>query len=445
MDFDTFLKWEKTTRDTIDLKKIYIDITGDLASGVLLSQLVYYYLPDKSGKKDKLRVIKEGKSWVAKRREDWWDECRLKPKQVDRILKDLKEAGLIEVKIFKFNGVPTTHIRLIKEAFMQRLNDLIQNSRRENGNSSKGKFPKEEDGNSSKGKMEIPQKGISNNIDYSHRLHTENNNSKTSYTYRGLNTSTFPQNVENSKDKSIQPLATIVKSVKRRLGVNNTEQNAPPNINITKDKDIVIDDPPEVKKSLEDLRKKIARDKIAILKDYSKNLKWIQSKRLASGFDPKDVAKLITVCDWCKEAVEKIPNIFAIDFTYWIQKKRNKKYDNPIRVAGKIAGKFILSDAQREGYVPFVTARAEINRRVGVSIGQRYDRLTSFLWDKYKKLPEDVWEITPKEDRQQYEDKAKLLQEHFSLSRDTSHKYAILKLWTERKQEIKKELESVKV
>jgi len=191
MDFDTFLKWEKTTRDTIDLKKIYIDITGDLASGVLLSQLVYYYLPDKSGKKDKLRVIKEGKSWVAKRREDWWDECRLKPKQVDRILKDLKEAGLIEVKIFKFNGVPTTHIRLIKEAFMQRLNDLIQNSRGENGNSSKGKFPKEEDGNSSKGKMEIPQKGISNNIDYSHRLHTENNNSKTSYTYRGLNTSLF--------------------------------------------------------------------------------------------------------------------------------------------------------------------------------------------------------------------------------------------------------------
>jgi len=243
----------------------------------------------------------------------------------------------------------------------------------------------------------------------------------------------------------MQSLNTIVESVKRRLGVNNTEQNAPPDINITENKEVVIDDLPEVKEAIKKVQREIAKNRLAILKAYSKNLKWIQQRRLASGFDPKDVAKLITVCDWCKEAVEKIPNIFAIDFTYWIQKKRNKKYDNPIGVAGRIAGRFNLSDAQREGYVPFVTARAEINRRVGVSIGQRYDRLTSFLWDKYKKLPEDVWEITPKEDRQQYEDKAKLLQEHFSLSRDTSHKYAILKLWTERKQEIKKELESVKV
>ena len=154
MNFNDFLQWERGTRDTIDLKKTYIDIADDLAGGVLLSQIIYYYLPDRNGKDSKLRVVKNDKLWIAKRREDWWNECRIKPKQVDRILKELKRKGLIETKVFKFAGTPTTHIRLIEETFMKKLNTLM----RENESSSKGN------------NLDIPEMGTSTLLDEEHPL-----------------------------------------------------------------------------------------------------------------------------------------------------------------------------------------------------------------------------------------------------------------------------------
>jgi len=47
MEFNEFLSWELTTRDTIDFKKIYVDIAGDLIAGLLLSQIIYWHLPSK--------------------------------------------------------------------------------------------------------------------------------------------------------------------------------------------------------------------------------------------------------------------------------------------------------------------------------------------------------------------------------------------------------------
>lgn len=106
-----FLLWEQASRDTIDLKRIYIDIAGDLVTGVLLSQIIYWNLPNKEGK-SKLRVWYEGKLWLAKGREDWWEECRISPKQFDRSIKILENKELIETALKKFNGSPTKHICL---------------------------------------------------------------------------------------------------------------------------------------------------------------------------------------------------------------------------------------------------------------------------------------------------------------------------------------------
>ena len=44
-----FIAWEQVSRDTIDVKRCYVDIAGDLVAGILLSQIVYWHLPDKDG------------------------------------------------------------------------------------------------------------------------------------------------------------------------------------------------------------------------------------------------------------------------------------------------------------------------------------------------------------------------------------------------------------
>lgn len=124
MDFREFLLWEQATRDCIDVKKIYVDMADDLVAGILLSQIVYWFLPDKQGR-TKLRVEKDGHLWLVKGREDWWEECRIKPRQFDTAIAKLESKGLVEKKTYKFNGNPTIHVRILWDTFLPRLQEFL--------------------------------------------------------------------------------------------------------------------------------------------------------------------------------------------------------------------------------------------------------------------------------------------------------------------------------
>lgn len=121
---ERFFQWEQATHDTIDVKKIYVDMADDLVAGILLSQIVYWFLPSKKGG-TKLRIEREGHLWLAKERSDWWDECRIGPRSYDRASKLLQDAGLIETKKFKFNGLPTIHIRIEWSKFLQLFQQML--------------------------------------------------------------------------------------------------------------------------------------------------------------------------------------------------------------------------------------------------------------------------------------------------------------------------------
>lgn len=99
---------------------VYVDITGDLVAGALLGQILYWFGADRNGR-PRARIQKHGHLWIAKSRHDWWDEIRISAKQYDRAAKILKDNGFIELRTMKFNGNPTTHIRIIPE----RLNQAI--------------------------------------------------------------------------------------------------------------------------------------------------------------------------------------------------------------------------------------------------------------------------------------------------------------------------------
>jgi hypothetical protein len=173
--FEHFLLWERASHDSLDVKRIYIDMAGDLVSGVVLSQIVYWHLPSREDK-SRLQVEKEGELWLAKGRADWWEECRISPKQADRALDVLKGKGLIEVKLFKFGAAPTKHIRLIHENFLRAWEEKLLgrgNGTPPDGNGgpdfpqrSKSIFPKGqnpistegENRTSPKGKMDFPER-----------------------------------------------------------------------------------------------------------------------------------------------------------------------------------------------------------------------------------------------------------------------------------------------
>lgn len=140
-----FYYWEMTTQDTIDVKKMYIDIADDLVAGILLSQIIFWNLPNKQGE-SKLRVFKEGKYWLAKRRDAWHDEIRISSKQYDRGIKILESLKLVEVKLFKFDGLPTPHICLNEVQLLNAINAMMQ--RNASNLTTPSDLPKGKNGNS---------------------------------------------------------------------------------------------------------------------------------------------------------------------------------------------------------------------------------------------------------------------------------------------------------
>ena len=123
---ESFLNWEKASRDSIDFKKCYVDISGDVISGLLLSQIVYWHLSDSYGN-SKLRIEKFGHLWLAKARYDWWDECRISPKQFDRACAELEQKQIIVTHVSKFAGNPTKHIRLNWDVFLILVEEAVSN------------------------------------------------------------------------------------------------------------------------------------------------------------------------------------------------------------------------------------------------------------------------------------------------------------------------------
>lgn len=180
----------------------YIDITGDLVAGTLLSQIMYWFADGKN----RPTVNRDGYFWIAKRREDWMNEIRITSKQYDRAIKILtaeiemtkeekekqwnkgkrrekrydKEKRLVEVKTFQFHGQPMLHIRPISENInreIKKWKDEIAMSLLQKTNDEKNQDCQSvNNGNYQKVNMEISNEEKSYNIYNNINTTTENTN-----------------------------------------------------------------------------------------------------------------------------------------------------------------------------------------------------------------------------------------------------------------------------
>jgi hypothetical protein len=82
-------------------------VGGDLSAALLLSQLLWWHQPAKSGR-PKLRYEREGLLWLVRTDDDWWTDCRLTMRQVRRIRAQLESADLVEHKVVKIGLVTTS-------------------------------------------------------------------------------------------------------------------------------------------------------------------------------------------------------------------------------------------------------------------------------------------------------------------------------------------------
>jgi hypothetical protein len=104
----------KKDREVVAFRREYVDVLdGDICAALMLSQIVYWYLPSTHTGATKLRVCKMGSGWwIAKSHKDWETELGLTRHQSQRALNVLIRKGLVQSKLFRFNGSPTVHVRL---------------------------------------------------------------------------------------------------------------------------------------------------------------------------------------------------------------------------------------------------------------------------------------------------------------------------------------------
>lgn len=111
-------KTQLLCNDVVAVPKHFIDLVDrDFQAAILLSQIFYWF------RGFRLTIEWDGRWWLCKGREEWWDEVRLLPKQVDRCLKVLEYKGFIEKRIAKFHDKPMIHIWLDIEKVWESFKD----------------------------------------------------------------------------------------------------------------------------------------------------------------------------------------------------------------------------------------------------------------------------------------------------------------------------------
>lgn len=91
----------------IFIPRHYVSLAGDYNCAALLAQLKYWFSENAFGKP---RCQKNnGEIYLVKSREEWKEEICLSPKTLRRAEKELKELGIIDIELKKWNGTPTNH------------------------------------------------------------------------------------------------------------------------------------------------------------------------------------------------------------------------------------------------------------------------------------------------------------------------------------------------
>jgi len=176
----------ESNKNKISIDTYHIEIMGDLAGASFLTQLRYWFSPatksDTKGQ-SRVKIKREGKLWLAKRDDEWWDECYVTPKQVRRIKELLVKLEIVEIKVFKFKGVTTVHYHLDLQKYTELYHakrvanledELYEQSKQVTNNDSHRRTAQKANRELPKGQIEKCPKGNSIYISLPHLLSSFN-------------------------------------------------------------------------------------------------------------------------------------------------------------------------------------------------------------------------------------------------------------------------------
>ena len=116
-----FFSAEEQRINAINIKKVYIDMCeGDIESGLVLSVISVWNIPDCEESKEK--VSRGGEMWMPIKYDEWWDMYRLDSNQVHRAIAIIDGLGLIDRKEYDDCGAL---IRIIEGNFLKAFDNYL--------------------------------------------------------------------------------------------------------------------------------------------------------------------------------------------------------------------------------------------------------------------------------------------------------------------------------
>lgn len=101
------------------VQRPYIDFTGSIEGGLLLTQMIYWH--------DRSSICKDG--WFFKTFAEWEAELGLKRKTINTLISKWKEAGFLETDLRKSpKGTPITHYRFLMDEFLEVFSNFAKKS-----------------------------------------------------------------------------------------------------------------------------------------------------------------------------------------------------------------------------------------------------------------------------------------------------------------------------
>lgn len=114
---------EKKNR-TVAFTGRYVDLVGgNHKAALLLSQIIYWFLPDANGQ-PKLHVKRNGKYWLCKHRNGWWDDLRINKDQYDDLVRILERLGFVERRVILFSNKTTSAISLNVKYLFKKIQEI---------------------------------------------------------------------------------------------------------------------------------------------------------------------------------------------------------------------------------------------------------------------------------------------------------------------------------
>lgn len=98
-----FLHLERCNRQKITVRRIFLEMTGDLRMGLMLSRLVYFFLPDEFGNSKGFVSHVKGTDVCVRTLADWKRELHMNEVDVDYASEGLKGMGFINFQAVSGN------------------------------------------------------------------------------------------------------------------------------------------------------------------------------------------------------------------------------------------------------------------------------------------------------------------------------------------------------